>query len=284
MTDTKADMGTLVDVPLKELYIDHDFNHRGNIAPIDVADFARALDKEGLQNPITVRPYSNPAFPQYKYTVVSGHRRSMAFKILKRETIPGFVKLYSNEFEARKASLIENIHRKDLNIKQEAHALKIYLDAFWSENDIAEFVGQSRGWVRIRVMLLNLPEKIQDIAAAGLITQEHIKQMQGKSESQMFEFVRMIKEAKERGEKITPDTKPKAINPHALKPKGREEVFAKITELYEIMGGMGFWARCMSWCAGQISEYELMKDVETWAQENGKSYRIPNEMLLAKIQ
>lgn len=282
MNTTMQDIGTPIDVPLSELFIDHNFNVRGQIAPIDVAEFAKALDRDGLQQPITVRKYNNPTQPNLKYQVVAGHRRTMAFNLLKRKTIPAFLRTFEDELKAKTYSFIENLHRKDLNIKQEANGLKPYLEAYWSEGQIAEHLNQSRGWVKVRNMLLTMHDKIQDYAAAGLITQEHIKMMYGQSESKQFEFIKTVKEAKARGEKVVIDKPVKKTNPHTLKPKGREEIFELITRIYEVMP-MGFWSRCMSCCAGQISEYELMKEVELWAIENGHPYRVPLSMVAERL-
>ena len=43
-------------IPLKEVYSDNDFNCRGPIAPIDVAELAQDIQMNGLQFPITVQP------------------------------------------------------------------------------------------------------------------------------------------------------------------------------------------------------------------------------------
>jgi ParB/RepB/Spo0J family partition protein len=281
---TDSTLGTLTKIRCDELFIDHDFNHRGTVAPIDVIDLAKSIEKDGLQSPIIVQPWTDKNDPKIRFKVVAGHRRSMAVKrILKRETIDGFIRVYKNQLEAQTASLIENLQRQDLNIKQEAHAIKAYDDAYWSEQEIADHLSQSRGWVKIRLQLLTLCDKVQDYAAAGLLTQEHIRHLQGKSESFQLEFVREVKEQKAKGEKLVIEKPVKKINPHVLKPRGREETFEKITELYGIFGEMGLWARCMSWCAGQITEYELMRDVERMAKEEGLNYRIPAAMLAAKL-
>jgi ParB/RepB/Spo0J family partition protein len=279
-----SNLGNLTQIRLDELFIDHDFNHRGEVVPMDVIDLARSIEKDGLQSPIIVQPWTHPTDPKIKYKVVAGHRRSMAVKrVLKHETIDGFVRVYKDQLEARTASLIENLQRKELNIKQEANAIKIYDDAYWSEQEIAEHLSQSRGWVKIRLQLLTLCDKVQDYAAAGLLTQEHIRYLQGKSETAQLEFIREVKEQKAKGEKLILEKPVKKTNPHVLKPRGREEIFEKITELYGIFGEMGIWSRCMSWCAGQITEYELMKDVERLAKEQGREYRIPAAMLAAKL-
>lgn len=276
--------GTLIEAEKDELFVDHNWNHRGFTAPMDVLELARSIDRDGLQSPIIVQPWSDKDDPKIKYKVVAGHRRATAvFRVLKRTKIEAFVRVYENQMAAKTASLIENLQRKGLNIKQEAHAIKEFADAFWSEQQIAEHLSQSRGWVKIRLQLLTLCDKVQDYAAAELITQEHIRFLQGKSETDQFAFIREVKEAKAKGEKLLVDKPVKKINPHVAKARGREEIFAKIAEMYDIFGELGLEARCMSWCAGQISEYELMRDVERLAKEQGLSYRIPNEMLAAKF-
>jgi len=281
---TDPNLGTLIKIAFSELLIDHEFNHRGRVAPIDVLDLAKSIERDGLQTPISVQPWTDPTDPKIKYRVVAGHRRATACKlILKWDMIPCFVKVYQNQLAAKTASLIENLQRKELNIKQEAHAIKVFSDAYWSENEIADHLSQSRGWVKVRLQLLTLCDKVQDYAAAGLLTQEHIRLLQGKSESQQLEFVREVKEAKAKGEKVLIEKPIKKTNPHVLKPRNREEIFEKISELYSIFSEMGLWARCMSWCAGQITEYELMKDVEKLAAQQGLNYRIPAAMLAEKI-
>jgi ParB/RepB/Spo0J family partition protein len=277
-------LGTLIDVNCDELLIDHDFNHRGLVVKMDVDDLARSIKRDGLLTPITVQPWTDPRNPKIKYKVVAGHRRSVAVKsVLKLPTISAFVKVYVDQLAARTASLIENLQRKELNIKQEAHGIKPFIEAYWSEQQVADHLSQSRGWVKIRLQLLNLCDKVQDYAAAGLITQEHIRHLQGKSETQQLEFVREVKEQLAKGEKLVIEKPVKAVNPHVKKQRTRPEIFEKMTELYGIFGSMEFWAKCMSWCAGEITEYELMREVERWAKDNGHAYRIPHAMLAAKL-
>lgn len=278
-----SEMGELKDIPLTELFLDNSFNSRGPIVPIDVAEFARSLEKEKLQNPITVQPWQDPTNPNIKYRIISGHRRTLAFKILKRTSIPAIVRHdLLTDLDARKANLVENLHRKQLNIKQEAHALKPFFDASWTEMEIASHLEQSRGWVKIRQMLLTLPEDIQDVAAAGLINQEHIRQMYGKPKEQQYEFVREVKEAKARGEKITIEKPEKKINPHDKVVRTRRQMFEMIERLIGIAGA-GLHTRALAWAAGEISEYELMKDFKKYCDMIDVPYEIPNEMVMARL-
>src|SRR6185436_20843904 len=96
------EQGTLLEVPLEELFIDHAFNHRGDstMGKFDVADLANNIEQHGLQCPITVQPWNEG---KYRYKVVAGHRRATAFRVLKRPNIPAFVKVYKNQLEAKTA-------------------------------------------------------------------------------------------------------------------------------------------------------------------------------------
>lgn len=272
----------IINVPLSELYVDNEFNSRGQVVPMDVIDLAKSIEHDGLQTPITVQPWTIKTNDKIKYRVVAGHRRTIAFKVLKRESIPAILRLDLDDLAARKFNIIENLHRKNLNIKQEAHALVAFTKAGWSENEIAEQFNQSRGWVKVRLMLLSLPDDIQDVAAAGLITQEHIKMLYGKPKDQMYDFVREVKEAKARGEKIVIEKPVRDVNPHVKRQRNRAEIFEMISQLYDITG-MALHTRALAWAAGEISEYEFMKSVEEYCHENELDYVVPNEMLAARF-
>lgn len=279
-----SELGEIVDLPIKEIFLDQEFNCRGYVAPIDVVEFAQQLARDKLQNPIQVQYWSDPKHPEYKYRIIAGHRRTLAFRINKKETIPAIVrKDIITNLDAKKANLIENLHRKNLNIKQEAHAIQAFDQAGWPEVMISEQTGQSRGWVKVRLQLLTLPDDIQDVAAAGLLTQEHIKMLYGRPREAQYEFVKEVKEAKARGEKIEIEKPLKKINPHERKFRPQAEIRAKLVEIYAITG-MGLHTRCMAFCAGDISEYDLMKSIEDWAKENGIEYKVPEEMVAARFE
>ena len=42
---------------VKEIYCDHDFNCRGQVAPIDVIDLAKSIELTGLLQPITIQSF-----------------------------------------------------------------------------------------------------------------------------------------------------------------------------------------------------------------------------------
>ncbi len=153
----------ITDLPLSELHEDLVLNCRGKIAPIDVADLVRSISVKGLQQPITVRKYSEEKriATGFLYGIVTGHRRFTAFKCLEYPTIPCIVKYNINDIEARFLNLDENLIRKDIDLLQEAKSIEHLKNAGVKMQEIADRLGKSVGWVQIRFNVLNFPEDIQ---------------------------------------------------------------------------------------------------------------------------
>jgi ParB/RepB/Spo0J family partition protein len=268
------------EVPITDIFCDDNFNCRGAIVPRDVVDLAKSIDAVGLQQPITVQPWDKLA--DKKFRILSGHRRFQAYRLLDppRLTIPAIINTKAlTELEARKLNLEENLKRKDLNILQEALAIRPFLDAGWGQEETANYLQQSKGWVQARAALLKLPEDIQQVAAAGLLTQEHIKQLASmKSRQAQVDAVKKIKDAKIAGDKKKIEVVKKKKDPLAKKKREPAEIFEMI-ELISKVVDFGFYTRCLAWSAGEISDFQLLKDLRDEAGKKGITYEIPAEIL-----
>ncbi len=265
------------DIPIDDIFCDNDFNCRGPIPPIDVVDLARSIDANGLQQPITVQPWTK--MPNKKYRIISGHRRFQAHRVNAAKTIPAILKEGMTELQARKLNLEENLKRKDLNILQEATALRPFWEAGWTQEMMCSELTQSRGWLQARIALLQLPPEIQQEAAAGYLTQEHIKQLASiKQKDAQFEAVKKIKSAKINNERGKIRAVPKKKNPLAKRPRDRQEGFAMMETIQDAVGN-GFYTRCMAWVLGEISDFELLRDTKEFAESQGKRWEIPQSIL-----
>lgn len=276
---------TIHHIPLDEIFLDESFNCRGQIAPIDVMDLARDIKDRKLDTPITVQPYDK--VPGKKYRIVAGHRRYTAFEVnrldndpeiaKKHETIPAFIEQKLDETTARTMNLRENLHRRQLNILQEANAIKYFLDIQLNEADIADMVGMSRGWVQTRKALLALPKEIQEVAAAGLLTQNQIKHCASlKTKERQIDFVKKVKEKREKGETLdlTPSVKQ---SKDALKLRERKapEIKEMKELIYDVFGPC-LATRAMAWSEGVISTVELNTTIENEAKKLGIQYKTPD--------
>lgn len=271
---------TVHSLPMEEIFCDNEFNCRGRIIPNDVIDLAKDIAKNGLDFPITVQPFANPENPKHKYRILAGHRRFTAFRVNSSEKIPCTIRTGLSDLQAAALNIRENVLRKNLNILQEANGIKKFMLAGWSESAVSTMLAQSRGWVQIRFTLLRLPPDIQAEAAAEMITQDQIRRLgalkQGSADQ--YALLRKMKEAKVRGEKIDLPSAKKRDHVKAIqRSQDRFEIFKMINLLFEIMG-MGFYTRCMAWCAGEISDYEFHVDIQKECQSRGLHYDIPKEV------
>lgn len=269
---------TVYTLPMSEIFCDNDFNCRGRISPFDVVDLARDILKNGLDFPIVVQPFKHVKF---RYRIVAGHRRFTAFRVNNASEIPCTIRTDLDEFGAAALNLRENILRKELNILHEANGLRRFLAAGWGEGALADYIKQSRGWVQVRYILLRLPQDIQECAAAGIITQDQIKKMASMSKDKMYAFLRMIKEAKIKGEKIEiKEEKPRDPLKAYKRPQDRVIIFSLIEHILMVIGA-SLTTRALAWAAGEISDYEIHQDIKKYCEANDQYYEIPQEVLVA---
>lgn len=268
------------EINMSTIFSDDSFNCRGSITPMDVADLAKDIDHNELQFPISVQPADEvgAGIPtKFAYRIVAGHRRFMAFRVLQRTTIPAMIKRGLSEVQALTHNLSENLQRKELNILQEARALRRLKDLGLGQEFAAEAVGRTRSWVQIRYNLLDLPDVIQEEAAAGLLNQAQIKQIYGlKDDDARYTAVRNIKNALLRGEKgfsVAPKAK---HDPYKKKRRPKSEIEDMIRHIAkESPLGFGLATRALAWANGTINSAELYMDIRRVADELGKPYRIP---------
>ena len=159
----------IYDIDMSEIQHDDEFNCRGKIAPFDVMDLVPDIKARGLDTPILLK--RTPEGPK-KFKIIAGHRRHAACKMLQWLKIPARIKEKLQPLEENIINLTENLKRQNLNMVQEARGLIAFKKFKWTEAMIAEKVGMSRGWVQVRLMLLDLPLDVQAQAAAGLMNQE----------------------------------------------------------------------------------------------------------------
>lgn len=266
------------DIPLTEIFADPEFNVRGFISPINVTDLAQSMKARGLQQPITVQPWT--LYPGKKYRVIIGHRRHKSAEILQWKTIPCIIRQDLSEAEALELNFIENIQREDLNMLQEAQGIQRFIQRGVTQTDIANMVKKSRGWVQIRMFLLGLPTEIQKDAAAGLLTGQHIRDLHDEPDREkQYEMVRMIKDRKSSGER-TPTLKKPKPNLFRKQRREREEIFAMIEHLAGCLG-YSLTTRVLAWASGEISDMEIYNDIAEECKKEGIFYRMPEDLRTA---
>lgn len=262
-------------VPMREIMADETFNVRGAIKPLEVMELAKDIEKNGLNQPITVQPYDR--VPGKKYRVIAGHRRLKAHELIPGAThVRALVMLGLTDMDARVINLTENLHRQDLNIMQEAQALYHLKMGGWGQDEVAAKIGKSRGWVQARYYLLELPQELQDAAAAGIITQFQIKELWSLNDYSLQ--MRLFKEMKDdkllgRKKKTTADK----ILPGPPKKEARtpDQIFGLQEQVQDVFGVTHPLALVMGWCAGVVNDRDVHECIAQVAKKAGKHWMMP---------
>lgn len=142
------------------------FNARTTMEADGIARLAASIAAEGLIAPILVK-----ASGDGRATVIAGHRRLAAAKLAGLAEVP--VTYYEGERD-RPASLVENLHREDLDPIDAARGLRAIAEEFalTTNKEIAAQVNMSDRWVGERLRLLRLPEGCQTRIASGEVPVE----------------------------------------------------------------------------------------------------------------
>ena len=137
-----------------------------------LTELASSIAEHGLIQPITVRPTSSGI-----YEIVAGERRWRASKRAGLTEIPAIIR-NDDEQRNKEISLIENIQREDLNPIEKARGIKLLMDEYsLTQQQVAEKLGKSRSSIANTVRILNLDERVINLALEGKLTEGHCKSL-----------------------------------------------------------------------------------------------------------
>jgi ParB family chromosome partitioning protein len=138
------------------------------------AGLAASIEAVGVLQPILVREVS----PQ-KFELIAGERRWRAAQRAGLESIPAIVRP-TEDLVSLEQALVENLHREDLSVLEEAAGYQQLVDEFeQTHEDIARRMGKSRSTVANTIRLLQLSDSIQRLIADGRITAGHGRALLG---------------------------------------------------------------------------------------------------------
>lgn len=145
----------LSDIHLSDLNTRKDLEAGTEDSSLD--DLANSIRERGLLNPITVMKR-----PDGKYDLIVGQRRFLACKKLGWEKIPAIVREKMEDTDATIISLIENVHRADMNPIDKAKAYRKIYEKYQDYNKVAKETGTSVSTIKKYIALLNLAPSIQE--------------------------------------------------------------------------------------------------------------------------
>jgi ParB family chromosome partitioning protein len=158
----------LLEVPL-EAVVPNARQPRERFDDDSLLGLAHSIKEVGVLQPIVVRQRNGG------YQLVAGERRLRAARIAGLATIPAVVR-ETDDTEALREALIENLHREDLGPLEQAAAFQELLEELGSSHDeLAVRLGYSRSHVTNMIRLLQLPPGVQRLVAEGRLSAGHAR-------------------------------------------------------------------------------------------------------------
>ncbi len=251
-------------LPVDRIYYDADFNCRDEFTLQSVSELAESIKDAGrLIYPVTVQPWTGQ--PGYDYRLIAGFRRFRAMTVfLKAKEIPAVIASDLTEHQARLLNVVENLQRKDLNIWEEARALKRLYPEGVTLRQAARELKQTTHWVHVRLRLLRMPSHIQQKAAAGLLSAANLDTLAGidKPEDRLLAVGKIV-EARRRGKGNRLPGLERTYK--QSKVRAREEI-NRMVERMLLAGIEGLAPRVGAWCAGHVSDEELLAEIDRAAR------------------
>lgn len=149
------------DLPVDQITLSR-FNTRKDLAAgnedSSIEDLAASIREKGLLNPVMVR-----SAPDGKYELIAGQRRLLACKKIGMQSIPALVRSELDDGDATAISLIENVHRAEMNPLDKARAFAALRDRYRGDAQrVSKETGVGLQTVKKYLALLSLPDEIQE--------------------------------------------------------------------------------------------------------------------------
>ena len=132
-------------------------------------ELSESIKRYGLIQPIIVTKKDG------YYQIVAGERRWRASKKAGMTTIQAIVR-EDDEKKNKEIALIENIQREDLNAVEKALGMKLLMEEYnLTQVQLSEIVGKGRSTVANTLRILNLDQRVLDLARQGKLTEGHCR-------------------------------------------------------------------------------------------------------------
>jgi ParB family chromosome partitioning protein len=164
------------------------FQPRTDFDEDEIRGLADSIENQGLLQPVVVRQKDNI------YEIISGERRTRAFRLLNRDKVPCIIKNKVTDREMLELALVENIQREELNEIEKASAYqKLLLECNYTHDELSKQVGKSRTVITNSLRLLNLPDEVQQMVRKNQISMGHARALLSLQDSkQMLDLANRI--------------------------------------------------------------------------------------------
>ena len=131
---------------------------------------ANSISLYGVLQPILLVKSDNG-----RYLIIAGERRFRASLLAGLKKIPAIVKNLSQQ-EIQEISLIENLHRENLNAIEAAEGIRELMENHGlTQEEVAVRIGKSRPYVTNTLRLLQLPAEVMEMVKSGKLSPGHAR-------------------------------------------------------------------------------------------------------------
>ena len=135
----------------------------------ELAELALSISQVGVLQPLSVRR------TREGWELIAGERRLRAAELAGLCSVP-CLPMEADDSSSALLALVENLQRKDLDVWEEAAALRQLIDRHHlSQEEAARRVGRSQSAVANKLRLLRLPQDVIDGLRAGCLTERHAR-------------------------------------------------------------------------------------------------------------
>lgn len=151
---------------------------RREFAEKELEQLAVSIRENGLLQPITVRRVNG------EYQLISGERRLRAAKLAGLPSIQAIVMDTDSERSAVLA-LVENLHRQDLNVFEQAAALKALLEQWGvTQEQAAQKLNMAQSTIANKLRLLKLSPESRELILKYNLSERHARAVLNLKEEQ----------------------------------------------------------------------------------------------------
>lgn len=110
-----------------------------------------------------------------RYLIIAGERRFRASLLAGLKSVPAIIKEFTPQ-QIQEISLIENLHREDLNAIEAAEGMRELMENHGlTQEEVAIRLGKSRPYVTNTLRLLQLPDEVTELVREGKLSPGHAR-------------------------------------------------------------------------------------------------------------
>lgn len=162
------------DVPTSEIditLIDRNPNQpRKTFNEDSLREMATSVATYGVLQPLLLVKGQNG-----RYLIIAGERRFRASLLAGLKKVPAIVRDFTPQ-QIQEISLIENLHREDLNAIEAAEGMRELMENHGlTQEEVAIRIGKSRPYVTNTLRLLQLPDEVNELVRSGKLSPGHAR-------------------------------------------------------------------------------------------------------------